>query len=73
MGGKDWTSLFGYFKLMALAGQISWQQKQTMHFSGSTSGILPSIDRADAGHWLTQEPHPVHRSGSACGRRRVLL
>jgi hypothetical protein len=55
-----------YFRVMAFSGQISWQQKQAIHVSVSTWGMLSSfMDRADAGHWSIQVPHPVHNPGSA--------
>ena len=39
-----------YLSVMAFSGQISWQQKQVMQVSASTSGRWPFIDKADTGH-----------------------
>ena len=71
--GSHSSLIPGQLNSMALSGHISWQQKQVMHFSVSTSGRSPLIDRAEAGHCSTHVPHPEHRSSSTAGRRSVRL
>ena len=47
---QECTSHIAYFRVMAFSGQISWQQKQVMHASGSTWGRSSCRDKADTGH-----------------------
>ncbi|HEX9020130.1 MAG TPA: hypothetical protein VF903_02590, partial [Nitrospirota bacterium] len=43
------SRLVSYLRLIAFSGHISWQQKQAMHFAGSTRGIVSIRDKADIG------------------------
>jgi len=74
LGGGTYTFRIPSSKVIAFSGQKWAQTPQPKQYSALTSAISLSFNSiASTGHFSTQTPHPLHKSGFISDRKFVEL